>query len=44
MGAFMATAITDWPPLDNEVRTLLGAIANRTTDFSDGPGPTGELR
>lgn len=44
MGAFMATVITDWPPLDNEVRTLLGAIANRTTDFSDGPGPTGELR
>jgi len=43
IGAFMATAITDRPPLDNELATLLQTIVARTTDLGDGPGPTGEL-
>ena len=44
IGAFMATAITDRPPLENELASLLQMIVARTPDLGDGPGPTDELR
>ena len=44
VGAFMATAITARPPLENELATLLHTIADRTTDLGDGSGHTGESR
>ena len=44
IGAFMATAITDRPPLENELATLLQTIVAQTTDLGDDPGPAGELR
>lgn len=44
VGAFMATAITDRPPLEDELITLLETIADQATDFADGSGPNGDLR
>lgn len=43
VGAFMATAITDRPPREDELGTLLGAIADGATDLGgdDDDGPTG---
>lgn len=42
VGAFMATAITDRPPREDELGTLLGAIADGATDLGDNDaGPTG---
>lgn len=44
IGAFMATAITDRPPLENEWASLLQTIVARTMDLGDDPGPTDESR
>ena len=44
IGAFMATAITNRPPLENELATLLQTIVAQTTDLGDDPWPAGELR
>lgn len=44
IGAFMATAITDRPPLENELPTLLQTVVARTMDLGDESGPTDELR
>ena len=44
IGAFMATAITDRPPLENELPTLLQTAVARTMDLGDESGPTDEMR
>ncbi|GAB3264989.1 hypothetical protein GCM10027425_30240 [Alteromonas gracilis] len=44
IGAFMATAITDRPPLENELAALLQTVVSRTLDLGDDPGPADELR
>ena len=44
IGAFMATAITDRPPLENGLGALLELIVARNTDPGNGLGPTDELR
>lgn len=44
IGAFMATAITDQPPLKNELAALLELLVARNTDPDNGLGPTDQLR
>jgi hypothetical protein len=44
IGAFMATAITARPPLENELATLLQRIVARTTDTGDNPGTVETVR